>query len=221
MYCSNCGNSIDDNAAFCPNCGTAVASNAGAPVVAEPQTETYEQPQEFVNPQGYTEQPYQQPFQQPYDPYQQGFFPQQPMKWFKFLIYFALWASGILNIIGGIPLLTGSHYGEYASQIYSYYDGLQLVDVILGLASIGLGVLAIYARFRLAGYYKNGPQFLSILYIATAALSVFQIIAYNVVITGVSEYINYSSVVVQIAVSAVMVGVNNTYFKKRSDMFTK
>ena len=65
------------------------------------------------------------------------------MGWYKFLIYFSLFASAALNIISGISSITGLHYGEFNQLIYAYYGGLKTVDIIMGFFSIALGVVSI------------------------------------------------------------------------------
>ena len=81
--------------------------------------------------------------------------PDMPMKWHKFLIYFALWLGAVMNVISGFSLLTGSVYeaqGVSATQVYRAYEGLKGVDMLMGAATIALAVLLIVARFALAGY---------------------------------------------------------------------
>ena len=56
-FCGNCGQQIDDNAAFCPSCGAGV----GAPAPVAPQAPVYQAP---VQP----EQPVQQAYAQAQQP---------------------------------------------------------------------------------------------------------------------------------------------------------
>ena len=204
MNCSKCGSFMNDNQAFCPNCGTPNAVN---------QQQTQYQQAQYQQPQ------YQQPqYQQA--PYQQA--PQQglPMNWFKFLIYFALFASCVLNVLGGIMMFTGSQYQGMASLVYAYFDGLQALDIINGVGCIAVGVLAIYARMRLAGYYKNGPQMLNAVYIAGIAVSLIYMIGASIVVGGDVE-LNFASSIGSLGISAAMVVANTIYFKKRAHLFTK
>ena len=105
MFCSNCGQQIEEGSLFCQNCGTPVESapafvpptapvppanpgfhapggwDAEQPAQTPPQR-SFEQPQPF-QPASAPQQPfqsYQQPTapQQPYQPYQQPTAPQQP-----------------------------------------------------------------------------------------------------------------------------------------------
>ena len=139
-----------------------------------------------------------------------------PMKWHNFLIYFSLWAGGILNAIIGLTYITGTVYGEDANYIYRYYDGLKGLDMLYGLVCIGLGVLLIITRFQLAGYKSSGPAMLTITYIATLAVSVLYILIASG-ITGLSllELINPAS----IGSSIAMIFINRAYYSKRAELF--
>lgn len=208
MNCQKCGSYMNDNQAFCPNCGNANANANQQPQYQQPQ---YQQAQ-YQQPQ------YQQPQYQP--PYQPNNGSQLPMNWFKFLIYFALFASGVLNIISGITAMTGSQYGGLQGLVYMYFGGLQALDIIYGICCIALGAFAIYVRMRLAGYYKNGPQMLNVLYIAAVALSLIYVIGVSIVVGG-DVPLNFASTIVSAGVSVAMVVANTVYFKKRAHLFTK
>ncbi len=170
---------------FCPKCGHSIDSSA----------------QFCQNCGAPVAAPAGNPFQQP----------QMPMKWYKFLIYFALWAGGILNIINGImTFFQKSLYIEFA-----------IINFVYSIALIALGAFSIYTRYRLAGFYKNGPQLLLYVYIANAALTVaYSALAY--IATPLAPIItDMVSITATVITSAVMVGLNNVYFQKRSHLFTK
>lgn len=177
---------------FCPNCGNNIdqsakfCPNCGASI---PVADQPLQPDiaSFVSPSAPAA-------------------PALPMKWFKFLIYFGLWFGGIVNIISGISnLITKSLYIETF-----------IISKVLGIAMIVLGALGIYTRFRLAGFYKNGPQLLTLLYAGAAVIS----FANGII---VSRFVPASlvSTIASIVVSVIMIAVNNVYFNKRSHLFTK
>ncbi len=145
---------------------------------------------------------------------------EQPMKWYKFLIYFSLFASAVLNLISGVQMLTGSAYGDDAELVYAFFDGLKTLDVFMGLAMLALAALAIYTRFRLSGFCKNGPKMVMVLYAVDAALQLIYIIGVNAILpSAVSGSIDMTSTITGIAVSAVMIWVNKIYFDKRASLF--
>lgn len=113
------------------------------------------------------------------------------MKWHNFLIYFALWAGAIVNIVIGLGLI-----GRASS---AYYGGGTLT--LVGIALIAEGIFSIYIRFRLAGYYSNGPTLLVVNYVINAVVSLF------------------SSGIPGMIVSIAMIAANYVYYNKRSSLF--
>ena len=146
--------------------------------------------------------------------------PAQSMKWYKFLIFFALWANAILNIIGGVSQLTGTVYsvtGIPASDIYAYYgQGLHVLDIVMGVVMIAIAVFSIIVRFQLAGYKKQGPKMLLVLYAVNLVVS----LAYSLAVSAITSInVMDSSSVGGLVISAVMIVVNYIYFKKRAHLF--
>lgn len=220
MFCPNCGNQVAEGQSFCANCGTKM--QAPAQPVQQPVQPTYEQPvQQSVQPT------YAQPVQQPvYQQAPEQLQPQHPMKWYKFLIYFSLFASAVLNTISGIVALTGNQYtvnGKNVSElIYGIFDGLQVFDMVFGAACLALAVLAVYTRFRLSGFYANGPKMLNAVYIVAAILNLAYVIGVSVIVDGYNDItFDYSSQIAQLAISIAMVCANTTYFNKRKELFVK
>ena len=191
---------------FCPNCGTQLAddvafcTNCGA--TTKPQQSTVQQPV----------------IQQPTPPQ-----PQPSMKWFKFLIYFGLWAGAILNILGALPMLTGSQYGEpeVVELVYATFEGLRGLDMFCGIFALALGAFGIYTRFQLAGYKAKAPMLLSIVYAGAVVFNLVYIFGCTAVLPEyVLSEINFTSFYSNTITSAVMIFVNHTYFKKRAHLFT-
>ena len=147
MFCPNCGKNVGDAERFCPNCGAALNQNTPSanpqPSYQQPayQQPTYQQPNYHQG--NYQQQPYQPVYQQPVQQYP------YPMNWYKFVIYFALFASAVLNGITGIMHLTGGYWsaqGVEAEWIYAVFSGLQVVDIFVGIASLVLAAFAIVTR---------------------------------------------------------------------------
>ena len=213
MFCTKCGASCEDNAKFCASCGNAMQPQ-------EPQQPIY-QPPVYQQPT-YQAPAYQQPaYQAPY--YQNQPLNEQnqlPMKWFKFLIYFGLFAGAVLNLLSAFPLLTGSVYEGSADLVYAMFDGLQAVDMLSGILMLATAVIGIYARFRLAKYCQNGPKMLTVLYIMAAAINVFYLVGVSAVLPEyVLESVDMTTSITSIITSVIMVFVNRTYFQKRAHLF--
>ena len=203
MFCRYCGNQLPENAVICASCGAAVENQNTV----------------NINPAlPYSYQP---------DSVLQN---SMPMKWFKFLIYFEMWASALLNIISGITAFLGKNYGADSDMIYSMFAGLKVADVVFGAVEILFAVYIIYVRFQLAGFKKNAPGKLLIVYaaplIASAVyLVVFFILVYNGVsamggsLFDVVDVSTFSSMVGSIIGTAIMILLTKTYFDKRKHMF--
>lgn len=192
MYCKKCGSFVQDGQRFCPICGTEIT--------VEQQT------QQFSNPMN--------------NQANYSFRPEPSMKWFKFLIYFSLFAAAVLNAINGINLLTGSIYDGYAELVYEVYDGLQLIDTVVGLLSFALAAFCVYTRYRLAGFYQNGPKTLTYLYIFNIVINLVYLIGLTSIVgSEILESSDYSSFVSGIATSIVYIFINKSYFSKREYLF--
>ena len=220
MFCPNCGTNVGNAERFCPNCGAALNQNTAS---ANPQP-NYQQPN-YQQP-NYQQPNYQQPnYQQPnYQPvYQQPV--QQypyPMNWYKFVIYFALFAGAVLNAINGILHLTGSVWEMQdvsADMVYAVFGGMQAVDIIYGIGAIALAAFDIVTRMHLAKFRKTGPKFLSVCYGVAVGLTLLYIILTSAV-TGISigDLVGATEIM-QLVVSIVMLVVNIVYFNKRASLF--
>ncbi len=220
MYCPNCGSNIVDGASFCPNCGTAINNNTQA---QETQNNQYQDPYNNQYQQDqYQAQQYNQYNNQysgqPYHTYSANL--AMPMKWFKFLIYFSLFASAATNFINAFPYFTGSMYGEDAEMIYIFFPEIQVLNIITGIISLCIAALAIFTRFQLAGFKKNGPNLISVLYVITIVVNVGYIVALGAIL-GFDKLApnNFVSLFAVIITSVVMIIVNRIYFNKRKFMF--
>ena len=234
MFCNNCGAQIPDGSPFCPSCGAQQAQQAQQQAYQQ-QPQGYQQPyQQQGYQQPYQQQAYQQPYQQqgyqqPYGQpgYQQPYgqqIPQQGMKWHKFLVYFALWAGALLNLIMGIVCLTGAQYGEMKELVYAYIPGMKAPDLVYGILLVLLAVLGVLTAVKLLKFKVGAPKWLTILYIAALAVSIIYI-AWSMIV--LSDYgvglgdmgSSLSSTIGSIAGSILMIIVNKIYYGKRAHLF--
>lgn len=155
---------------------------------------------------------------QQYDAY--TYHQEMPMKWFKFIIYFQLFASALINLGTGWLYLTGSIYSnqsEYvtANTIYSFYPKLLVVDKFYGVCLIGLAIAAIFVRMKLAKFHKGAPQFYYVFLGCSAILLAIYTIASSAILGGGE----FSSVVGNIVGMVVLLLANMSYFQKRAHLF--
>lgn len=188
MYCNSCGARVPDNAEYCTSCGAKLPARTQASAMQN----------QGVNPQALAENA--------------GY----KMKWFKFLIYFSLFASAVLNFVYAVQYLSGSVYGSDSAAVYSCYSSLKAIDVFYGLVLIALGVFNIYTRFQLSTYKKTGPACLLAIYGASAVIAVIYVMAVSVIL---GESCFDSNTFTSVAGSVVMILVNRDYFNKRQSLF--
>lgn len=155
-----------------------------------------------------------------------------PMKWFKFLIYFSLFAGCVLNLLNGLNALNGVQYEGYKAAIYEAIPGLQSADTFYGIALIAMAVYVLITRFVLAGYRKAGPG----MYLGYLAAGIVIVFIYSVMLSGIEpttiridtdiwSYIEYtysfswSQNIGNIIANIVMLICNAIYFNKRKELF--
>ncbi len=144
------------------------------------------------------------------------------MGWYKFLIYFSLFAGAVINIINGISTISGSQYGGQADRVYTVLNGMKIVDVTYGILLIGIAALAIVARFQLAGLKRKGPALLYAYSISGMVATVVYLVLVGVII---SRYgVNFGSIfdariIGSILGSIIFLVINIIYFNKRRDIF--
>ena len=147
--------------------------------------------------------------------------PGYSMKWHKFLIYFSLWLSAVVNSVNAIRAFNGSIYGSSsrAELVYLAYPGMKAITLIYGVALLGLAVLAIATRFALAGYKANGPRLLIILYILNLVVGLGFLILASMVSHIPFSNLADASTWASIIISIIMIAANKTYYDKRDSLF--
>lgn len=217
MRCAACGQLVLEGTKYCPSCGAKIEEQTGFQEtvdVAFTETDSGEQTYEQTAPQE----------ESAYTVYEHNYThqPEMPMKWYKFLIYVTLVLTCISNIFIGVQTIMGYQYiydgVDMSEQVYAQYGGMQIVDIVYGLALVAMGVLAFIVRQKLAHYRKDGPKSLLILYGVSFALSVVYLIVVTL-ITGIN--LLDVSLVTNLIVTIVMMIVNKIYFDKRMHLFTE
>ncbi len=151
-----------------------------------------------------------------------------PMKWYKFLIYFALFASAILSFISGLDCITGnlfSLFGLSANEAYAEFDGLKQLFTVSGIVSIAYACLLLVTRFCLAKKLKIGPKILLATYIINTIINIAsEIVTANFIASHTGQTLSQSGlsvtgIVIDLAVGIAVIYANKVYFDKRSELF--
>ena len=205
MRCPKCGEPMPEGVKFCTECGARMPVQPDVPL-NQPCTPSYQQPPAPT----YTQQTYAA------QPPQSTVTDQPKMKWFKFLINFALWVGALDSLWSAYQLLSGSIYDGYAETVYAYFPGMSACDKVLGVFSIACAVFMIYTRFQLARFRKNGPTCLYVAYIAKDLM----LLIYGVVASAlIGTWALDADTLISFLASVVVLIINISYFKKRSYLF--
>lgn len=150
----------------------------------------------------------------------------RPMAWFKFIIYFQLFANAALNLIIAFIWITGLHYGESAGLCYEICPPLKVSDVIYGFVCIACAAGAIVVRQKLAHYKKNAPAWYIGFIVVSLTIGQISSVADYLAVTFASEgYLEIKlaellrNVVFVVAGICFLVPLNYIYFRKRKDLF--
>lgn len=210
MFCPNCGAQLPDGAAFCSVCGQ--PQQNARPAYQQPQ-QNYQQPY-YQQPQ----QNYQQPYYQPQQNYRQPVYQQLPMKWHKFLCYFSLWLSAVLNIVAGIQYLNGD-----ASLVDVYVPELETPNGVYGIFAILIGILCAVTAILLLKFKKNGPRILHFTLLNSAVGTVVIMVWEALILSGygADATVLYVSAGITLVASLIVIALNKTYYNKRAHLFVR
>ncbi len=209
--CQSCGAVCNDKDEFCRQCGAALPISQSQQPVFQQQPVPQPQPQQ---PAGAANVPPQ-------------VVPQLGMNWFKFVIYFQLFAMAVLSVINCWSFFSGFLYareGVDTSLLYSLFPAMSLLDKFVGLLYLGLAVFAIITRIRLANYRENGPRLYLILLGSGIALNVVYTMASVAILTqGAGAGLDVSQDIAQLIGNVLgnllVIVLNGVYFNKRRHLF--
>ena len=125
----------------------------------------------------------------------------------KFLIYFQLFVAALISLYNAVVCFRLAFLSLDALVWSAVY-------AVSGAISVVLAVLAIYVRFRLAGFRRNGPK----MYLLFLGINcVFQ--ALNLLISFGSDLNTVSSAIGSVLTCVLMLILSSIYYKKRADLF--
>ena len=147
--------------------------------------------------------------------------PVLPMKWHKFISYFALWVAALCDFGQAGIFMSGQHYNSESERdlVYQVYSGMKTVDAICALAYAFAAIFAIYTAIQLIKLKQNAPKKLMINYIITFAIPIIWILMGSAS-SGIplAELID-SSVFSLILGCALCLIICKVYYGKRMHMF--
>lgn len=214
MYCRFCGTKIPDNVKFCPECGANLAPvPSAAPEESAPAAPAAPEIPTPFDPTPYDPAPYSADSFASADV---AAAPRRGMKWFKFIIYFQLWAGMLVNLVTVGKYFTGAYYEGNAEMVYRFFPALQPLDIVMGVVCLALAVYAVVVQRALAKFRAKGPMMYYLMYIVNTAVTVLYLIIGSIII-GQSAFT--AEVAGSIIGSIVMLFVNIPYFNNRKHLF--
>lgn len=214
MYCRFCGTKIPDNVKFCPECGANLAPvPSAAPEESAPAAPAAPEIPTPFDPTPYDPAPYSA---DPFASADVAAAPQRGMKWFKFIIYFQLWAGMLVNLVTAGKYFTGAYYEGNAEMVYRFFPALQPLDIVMGVVCLALAVYAVVVQRALAKFRAKGPMMYYLMYIVNTAVTVLYLIIGSIII---SQSAFTAEVAGSIIGSIVMLFVNIPYFNNRKHLF--
>ncbi len=133
-----------------------------------------------------------------------------PLKWHRFLVAVFLIVGAAVNLFNGIRLI----FLNYPADTALHHEGARILDVIVGFGMLLLTILGVHVRFRLSGYYKDGPKRLALLEGSSLIIN----LVYSVAAYAMLGHIALSFVC-HILLDGAMLFINTRYFKRREHMF--
>lgn len=214
MYCRFCGTKIPDNVKFCPECGANLAPvPSAAPEESAPAAPAAPEIPTPFDPTPYDPAPYSADSFASADV---AAAPRRGMMWFKFIIYFQLWAGMLVNLVTAGKYFTGAYYEGNAEMVYRFFPALQPLDIVMGVVCLALAVYAVVVQRALAKFRAKGPMMYYLMYIVNTAVTVLYLIIGSIII-GQSAFT--AEVAGSIIGSIVMLFVNIPYFNNRKHLF--
>lgn len=143
-----------------------------------------------------------------------------PMKWHKFLIYFALWAGAVLNLISGVQMFSvGLNAGGMLWIGYEMSSGLRALYIVSGvLPDRHRRVSDLYAQ-RLARFSRPGPRMVVWLYASLVILNALEILLAWLLFGVPLNYLLTVDIWFYLIEGVLMTWANQVYYRKRAALF--
>ena len=205
---------MPDIVLFCPVCGANLAPVASAaPEESAPAAPAAPEIPTPYDPTPYDPAPYSA---DPFASADVAAVPQRGMKWFKFIIYFQLWAGMLFNLVTAGKYFTGAHYEGKAEMVYRVFPALQPLDIVLGVVCLALAVYTVVVQRALAKFRAKGPMMYYLMFIVNTAVTVLSLLIASIII---GQSVFTAEVAGSIIGSLVMIFINIPYFNNRKHLF--
>ena len=142
----------------------------------------------------------------------------KPMKWYKFLVYFALWAGAIVNFSSAVYGILGIPEGKDEQVFYSYVYGYETFKCVTGIFLLGFVAFQIYTCIQLLGYRKKAPFLINAVYFSILAYELISVIIISLMVNASAVKL-VGTIIGLFIVYVPVCALNAVYFYKRKHLF--
>ena len=135
-----------------------------------------------------------------------------PLRWHKFLVYFALWAEALLLMVEGLRMLSRNNT---ALGLSPAADALALMNAFTSLCMFGIAFLQLFACWELAHFRRNGPRLLLWANVAPLAYCLVALAALWLIVGEVMP----GNVFIAMFAQLLLAVCNRAYYRRRAAMF--
>lgn len=153
-----------------------------------------------------------------------------PMKWFYFLIWCSLFLTAFMDVSAAVQLFDEYRivsrsvaHGTLLAAAQPYAGRIMFLYLLFAASCIGLAILAIITRMRLAHFRRNGPMLLYATYALDAVLEI-SVLIFSSWIFGLLDQpqpFPLSDMLPTLFVAVLYICINHVYFTKRAYLFDK
>lgn len=145
------------------------------------------------------------------------------MKWHKFLAYFLLWVSAIMNFASYAAMKSGAQYGPNKDRVYEVFPEIKSVDGTFAVICLIMAIVAIFAAIGLLKFKKFGPVLVIVLYALNGIGSAYYSSQIVKAVEEVKDIVDLSQLksqyTLQVVGAIVLVVLNFIYFNKRKSLY--
>ena len=210
MKCSKCGAYVPELDAVCPKCGAEVWTVGELP----PQAARVEREEEKNEAAGSVQSAREAV---PADAQTEE---AQPMRWYKFLVYFALFTLCAYYIYRAVRIASGRVYfdAHTAEVVYAYYPNLETLNWLLCALYVLLAGLSVVTRQKLARMRASAPVLSTVLFALCAVVPLLSArLSANATGLYAFRFIDGAAFVF----FACVAYFNHVYFSRRKELFSE
>ena len=134
---------------------------------------------------------------------------------------FGLWALAVIYLVTGARLLNGGVYDIFPLWLYEKYPGLKVVNIVSGMAYIALGAGLGIICVRLAKFRKGAPDQLTTILGVCLIIKVIYVVTVSVIVHVSTIRYHGDSLLIELLIDAVLIGILAAYYDARKELFQK